>query len=101
MINYPVDLLLDLAEGMRGPDWRDELQNALLAAKHFGGWTEADAWRYAFSLLLTDGSSPRELGDKARSPLQHEGGTEPPAEYREIVNAALARLPRADAEAGQ
>ena len=95
MITFDVPRLLDLAEAMRGPDWRDELQQALLAAK-FGGLDQEHAFRYAFRLLLHDGSSPYELTVAARSPFRkdergdYETGV---AAVRAAMTEKLAQLP--------
>lgn len=92
MITYDVPRLLDLAEAMRGPDWRDDLQNALVAAR-YANWDQDQAFRYALKLMLKDGSSPHEMTTATRNPLHKDPAAEPSAEWQERKAALLARHP--------
>ena len=68
MIEPATPQLLDLAEAMRGPEWRDELEPALIAA-HNAGWTWPRTVLEAVRMACDEDASPRDLTAAVRGPV--------------------------------
>jgi hypothetical protein len=69
MITTAQPQLLDLAEAMRGPEWRDELAKALAAAKN-AGWDWPRAFLAAARLMADEEAHPRDLTTAVRDPVR-------------------------------
>ena len=80
------ELLLDLAAGWR-PAWdRDELSQALVAAK-LAGWSPERTLLAVARLLCDEKAVPHDLAVAARSPLERTQAARP-----EVAAAALADM---------
>jgi hypothetical protein len=88
-----------LAAAMR-PDWdRDQLAQAILAAKN-AGWTFEQVFRYVVRLLVREDAAPAELRHAAANPLRPEAA-KTPAWHDRAAEARERLLHRHDDEPGE
>jgi len=90
MIPSATPQLLDLAEAMRGTEFRDELQHAITVAT-VSGWDWLKAYRFAVLMLADETASPRDLIVSAKDPRRRDSRSEPSAEWLAAREALAAR----------